>query len=221
VDWIELYNNGQESADMSGWYLMDGNSNVSLLPENLVLHSRHFLVASDDCSGELPDCQPLLLDFSLNSVSDSLLLYNSLGQRVFAIGWNDLWPTAETGLAYLNSPFSPFSSPDSWTPAEPPGTPGLPNPGWPGSGSFTRVRLASENPSSGSFSFFYETSSMPAEAILYDMAGRVVSRLDLPQSASGTVHADFSRSLPSGVYIVYLRSSTGSDSVRLTVITED
>lgn len=221
VDWIELYNNGLETVDLSGWYLMDGNRNVSMLPENLVIHSGHFLVASDDYSGDYPDCQPVLLNFSLNSAADSLLLFNGLGERIFSMGWNEGWPTAETGLVYLNSPLSPYHSPAGWTPAEPPGTPGMPNPGWIGGGGFTRVSLVSGNPCSGSFSFFYETSSMPAEAILYDMAGRVVSRIDLPQASSGTVHADFSRSLPSGVYIVYLRSSAGWDSVRLTVLTEE
>ncbi len=119
VDWIELYNNGLESVDLSGWYLMDGNRNVSMLPEDMVIHSGHFLVASDDYSGEYPDCQPVFLNLSLNSAADSLLLYNSLGEPVFSMGWNEGWPTAETGLVYLNSPFSSFQSHWGWSPAEP------------------------------------------------------------------------------------------------------
>jgi hypothetical protein len=77
------------------------------------------------------------------------------------------------------------------------------------------------NPSSGRFSFSYETSSLPVEAILYDICGRVVSRMNLPHVLSGTVDADFSGALPAGVYILYLRSQADADSVRLTILKEE
>lgn len=220
-DWIELFNAGQEAVDLSGWYLMDSRQNTSILPDGLVLSSGRYLVACDDPSEDFPGVEPVLLDFSFDSGKDSVFLFTSLGDSVFMLGWNETWPGMETGIMYLNSPLAPLSSPYSWTGTDPPGTPGTPNPGWAASPSYTRIRLASQNPCSGSFSFFYETSSFPVEAILYDMCGRVISRLDLPPAPQGTVTADFSGSLPSGVYIVYLRSSTGSDSIRLTVLQED
>ncbi len=55
---------------------------------------------------------------------------------------------------------------------------------------------------------------------MYDLTGRVVSRLDLQPGLSGTIKADFSGILPSGIYIVFLRSATGMDSVRLTVLAD-
>lgn len=220
-DWIELYNRGLEDTDISGWYLMDGERNTSVIPDGVSILSGGFIVLCENLQHDFQGLEPLPMDFCLNCQSDSLKLFNSTGDRIFALGWNESWPAKESGLMYLNSPVSPVSAPYSWTAGEPPGTPGYPNPGWPSNPSYTRVRLASQNPCHGSFSFFYETTSIPVEAILYDMSGRIVSRLDLPPSSSGTVSADFTGTLPSGVYIVYLRSSTGSDSVRFTVLQED
>jgi hypothetical protein len=83
------------------------------------------------------------------------------------------------------------------------------------------VRLASQNPCEGAFSFHYETSSQALEAVLYDMTGRRIAGIPLPPAREGTVDADFSGSLPSGVYILYLRSEDCSDSVRFTVLRKD
>jgi len=220
-DWIELFNSGREEIDLAGWILMDSNMNTSVFEPGTILLPGCFLVVCSNSEQVFPGLEPAFLDFSLCSESDSLLLFSKTGDRIFSLGWDCSWPGAATGFMYLMSPHSPVTSPYSWISAEPPGTPGEPNPGWPSNPSFTRVRLASPNPCTGSFSFFYETSSTPLEAILYDMCGRIVSRIDLPSTATGTVSADFTGTLPSGVYILYLRSSTDSDSVRLTVLQED
>ena len=220
-DWIELYNPGQNQVDLSGWFLMDAGMNTSFFDEGTCLLPGSYLVVCSNPQREFPGLDQAFLDFSLASEFDSLFLFSETGDRNFSMGWDCSWPGADTGIMYLRSPVSPISSPSCWISAEPPGTPGAPNPGWPSNPSYTRVRLASPNPCSGSFSFFYETSCIPAEAILFDMCGRIISRIDLPASPSGTVTADFTGALPSGVYILYLRSSTDSDSVRITVLRED
>ncbi len=101
-----------------------------------------------------------------------------------------------------------------------PGSPGLINPGWSQWSGCMKVTLLSENPCNGSFSFRYETTSPCVEANLYDLGGRVVERICLPDRNGGTVWADFSDSLPNGIYILHLRSSTASASVRITVIAD-
>jgi len=60
--------------------------------------------------------------------------------------------------------------------------------------------------------------SPSAEAFLYDFAGRVVARVELPEKKQGTVVADFSRSLPDGIYFLYLKSADGAASVGITFI---
>jgi len=222
TDWIELFNTGDGIEDLSGWYLRDSESNVCYLPEgSLVLPGSFALIAEDPQEFISVSCPVIPLEFRLDSDSDSILLYSNLGNIELTMGWNDSWAGSQTGIMYLASPLSAFSSQFSWVAAEPPGTPGLPNPGWESYGPVTRLSPAYPNPSNGRFSFFFETSSMPLEAILYDLCGRVISRLDLPASASGTVNADFSGALPSGVYVLYLRSQTGADSVRLTILEEE
>lgn len=218
-DWIELYNPGPGEADLSGWYLMDSEMNTSIFPENTWLAQGQLLAVWEE--PPLSRSEALQLDFSLDSEEDSLCLFNRSGSRVFTMGWTSDWPVENTGIIYLNTPVSPISVPYSWIPAPPPGTPGEANPGWDGIFPATTLQLLSANPTNGSFSVSYQSTSQPLEAMMYDMTGRIVSRLELPGAMSGVINADFSGRLPSGVYIVYLRSSTGSDSIRLTVLTEE
>ncbi len=217
-DWIEFYNPGPGDADLSGWYLMDSDRNTSLFPENTWLAPEQLLVVWQEPPSRSGG---LLLDFSLNSTEDSLNLFNSTGSPVFKMGWDSSWPSGETGIIYLETPVSSINTPYSWIQELPPGTPGEANPGWEGIFGQTSLQLISENPCSGKFTIAYQCTSQPQEAIIYDMAGRMISRLELPGNLSGTLNADFTGRLPSGIYIVYLRSSTGSDSVRLTVLTEE
>ncbi len=220
-DWVELYNSGCEAADMSGWYLMDSRMNISVFPNGTSLSPGKFLVAWEEPPQEEPYAsEAFQLNFSLNSDEDSLGLFNSLGTPVFRMGWDDCWPVDETGIIYLQYSRNFALSVENWCAALPPGTPGEANPGWDGVYNYVRLRLVTENPSNGTFSVEYQSSSQPLEATLYDLTGRVVSRLDLQAGLSGTINADFSGMLSSGIYIVFLRSSTGMDSVRLTVLAD-
>jgi len=206
---------------MSGWYLMDSQKNISVFPNGTSLLPGKFLVAWEEIpQGEQNTSEAFQLDFSLNSCEDSLGLFNSLGTPVFRMGWDDCWPVDETGIIYLKYSRYFALSLGNWCAALPPGTPGEANPGWDGVYNYVSLRLVAENPSNGAFSVAYRSSSQPLEAILYDLTGRVVSRLDLQAGLSGTISADFSGILPSGIYIVFLRSATGMDSVRLTVLAD-
>jgi len=218
-DWIELFNNSQTSANISGWYFMDVERNVSMVPGGTCMGPGGLLLAaSDPAAFDGKACITVPLDFGLSCASDSLFLYSSLGDRIFSMGWNELWPIETSGIMYLKSPLLPITSPRSWEYSAPPGSPGETNPGWTQSCCYTRVNLLSQNPCNGSFSFRYETTSLPAYAMLFDLAGRSISRIDLPFIHEGTVSADFSGMLPSGVYILFLRSTSGVASTRLTVL---
>ncbi len=220
-DWVELYNSGDEAVDLSGWFLKESDMNISVFRENTVLGPHQFLLISEDPlpieygSGTEAHHH---LNFSLNQSNDSLKLFNRLGTEVFSMGWDSSWPCDETGIIYLKSPEEDYHTCVSWSPTSPPGTPSTPNPGWNILLNYTDIRLISENPSNGTFSIEYQSSSEVLEAVLFDLSGRVVSNLDLQETISGVFSADFSSTLSSGIYFVYLRSSTGSDSVTLTVL---
>lgn len=218
-DWVELYNHSEYGVDLSHWYFMDSDKNISLLPEGTsVAPGGLLLIASEPASFQQLTCDVIPLDFSIASEADSLFLYSRLGDRVFCVGWNENWPIEETGIMYLTAPQSVITSRENWESAIPPGSPGELNPGWAEAAGSSDIFLTTQNPGNGFFSFHYRTPTIPAEVIIYDLAGRVCSRILLQENYIGDVTADFSDTLPSGVYILYLRSSGASASTRFTVL---
>lgn len=218
-DWVELYNSSEAGIDLSQWYLMDSEKNVSLFPEGTSIPPGGLLLAAEDPpSFDESLCGIISLDFGMDSSQDSLSLFSRLGDLVFCLSWNDLWPIQETGIMYLADPLALITNRDSWIVSIPPGSPGISNPGWVHHSDYNRIFLTSQNPGDGLFSFHYETYAPRAEAILYDLAGRRIAGIELPGIYSDDVTADFRATLPNGIYILYLRSSTGSASTRLTIL---
>ena len=218
-DWIELYNSSEEGIDLSQWYFVDSEKNVSLFPSGTSVPPGGLLLAAENpTSFDESLCRLISLDFGIDSSEDSLFFYSRLGDLVFCLSWNDLWPMEETGIMYLADPQSPFNTAGSWNVSIPPGSPGLLNPGWAHHFNYNRIFLTSQNPGDGLFSFHYETYAPGAEAILYDLAGRRIAGIELPGIYQDDVTADFRGTLPNGIYILYLRSSTGSASTRLTIL---
>ncbi len=220
-EWLELFNNSEYSVNVSRWYLMDSEKNISFIPDDFVLLPGEILLAAA-CPDSFENlfCKVVPLDFNLNTQQDSLSLYSQFGDLVFSFGWDDSWPIKSSGIMYLESPSAAVRYSHNWKAAAPPGSPGMINPGWSQWSGYMKVTLLSENPCNGSFGFRYETTSPCVEANLYDLSGRVLERIYLPEKNGGTVWADFSGSLPNGVYILHLRSSTASASVRFTVVAD-
>jgi len=218
-DWVELYNRSENDIDVSLWYFTDSDKNVSVIPDGtLIPHSGLLLAAEDPGSFTYLPRLATPLTFGIDSEEDHLSLYSKYGDLVFSVSWDDLWPMEETGIMYLQASWLSASSSSSWISASSPGTPGEANPGWESALDYTSVLLVSENPCDGSFAFHYQSSASSVEAMLFDLAGRIIARIDLPEGFQGYVSADFSNALPSGVYILYLRSSAGAASTRFTVL---
>ncbi len=218
-DWVELYNRSESDIDISRWYFTDSDKNVSVIPDGTVIPRYGLLLAAENPVSftDIPD-PAVPLTFGVNSVEDSLSLFSRYDDLVFSVNWDDMWPMERTGIMYLKAPWLPVSCSSNWVSASPPGTPGEANPGWDSALDYTSVFLVSQNPCDGSFTFHYQTSASPVEAVLFDLAGRIIARINLPEGCQGDVAADFSNTLSSGVYILYLRSSPGAASARLTVL---
>ena len=60
------------------------------------------------------------------------------------------------------------------------------------------------NPSDGSISFGYNLLALPAEVLLYDISGRLVSRLGLLDSAEGVFSSVFPEGVEPGVYFAVI-----------------
>jgi hypothetical protein len=125
---------------------------------------------------------------------------------------------AATGIFCLKSPWAYFQLPWNWEVSVYPGTPGEINPGWSAVKKPVDLQIVSANPCSGSFSFRYTVFSSTAEAFLYDFSGRVIMHIELPEKMQGTVTAVLPRSLPVGIYFLYLKTAGGAASARITLL---
>ena len=104
-DWIELYNYGQTTINLTGWYLSDSDTthkwviggDVSMLPNNrLVLASN-----KSKFSAVYPTIKNVIgsFEFGLGTPSDSVLLFDSSGKLMAGLQYNSEspWPTEANG----------------------------------------------------------------------------------------------------------------------------
>ncbi len=85
-DWVELFNSGATSMNLSGWSLSDdGNPRKYVLPDGTVLTGGGYLVIW--CDSQTNTTPGLHSGFSLNRAGESLFLYDTNGTRVDAISF--------------------------------------------------------------------------------------------------------------------------------------
>ena len=116
-DWLELFNPGEEAADLSGWTLVDelGEGSHWSFPTGTVLDPGDFLVLWCDAT---PEQGPLHTSFQLAADGESLLLFDADGvlveeTRYAMLFFDESWARVPDGA-------------DRWQiPARP--TPGRPN----------------------------------------------------------------------------------------------
>ncbi len=65
-EWVELFNNSEYSVDVSRWYLMDSEKNISFIPDDFVLLPGEILLATA-CPDSFENlfCKVVPLDFNL------------------------------------------------------------------------------------------------------------------------------------------------------------
>lgn len=136
-DWIELYNSGNSTQDLSGWTVRD-NSNYKgyTFPSGVTLDAKEYIVIATDLvqfKGEHPNITNVVGDMTLglSSSGDRIRLFDA-GNRVvtdFSYGIISPWPTKANGLGAtldLTSASNNPSSGSSWRAGCENGTPGTP-----------------------------------------------------------------------------------------------
>jgi len=137
-DWIELYNKGDETVDVSNWVFKDSDNNHQYsIPEGTTLDGNSYLVlakSKTDLEDLFPDAAPVIGDFSfgLSGAGELIRLYNSEGIEIDALEYDDNapWPEEPDG----NGPTLELSNPGfdnelaaswhaSYLPQAPHGTP--------------------------------------------------------------------------------------------------
>lgn len=101
-DWIELYNRGKKTVDLSGWRLSDGKKNLSkfVFPEGTKLKAGGYLTVW--CTGiddvEPGTKSPYSASFSLSAKGETLYLSNADGDRVQTLEFPAQYGNVSWGL---------------------------------------------------------------------------------------------------------------------------
>ncbi len=137
-DWVELYNNSDESIDLSNWVLKDNDdTHIFSIPEMTSISSGDYLVLCNDLvafSTIFPNVQNLIgnLGFGFSGGGELLRLYQPSQTLVDTVEYDDVapWPTEPDG----NGPTLELKHPDldnsvgtSWISSDSNGTPGAIN----------------------------------------------------------------------------------------------
>ena len=101
-DWIELYNRGKKTIDLSGWKLSDGKKNLEkfVFPKGTKLKAGSYLTIY--CTGE-DDIQPgtkspYYASFSLSAGGETLYLSDAMGERVQTLIFPEQYGNVSWGL---------------------------------------------------------------------------------------------------------------------------
>jgi hypothetical protein len=137
-DWVELYNNGTENINLSGWVLKDADdAHAFTIPQAQQLGAGEFLLVSRDknlFAATYPDAAPVIgnLGFGLSGGGEMVRLFNQNQDLVDWVEYDDFtpWPMEPDGKGAtlsLSHPDLDNSAAGSWFASPQGGTPGRKN----------------------------------------------------------------------------------------------
>ncbi|MSQ78637.1 MAG: T9SS type A sorting domain-containing protein [Flavobacteriaceae bacterium] len=172
-DWLELWNRGSQSVDISGWLFQDDNVKDSfLISIGTILQPNDRLVLAND-SAKLKKMFPFVsnvqgdFNFGLSSAGDMLKLRDANGRLRFGMLFNSdsTWPQMPNGGSYtleLAKDSFIYSEKRFWTTACPAGSPGKAKGNCEGSIVFTELNYNSEpGMNAGDWAELYNTGMVP------------------------------------------------------------
>lgn len=117
-EWIELYNRGTETYNLSGWKIKDLTSSGTI-NASLVINPGEYAVIADDSSiADFYDMDVLWTVInlpSLNNTGDELLLTDSFGTVVDSVAYSPNWGKNNPGSSLERlDPDSDSNDPDNW-----------------------------------------------------------------------------------------------------------
>lgn len=93
-EWIEVYNNGNEPVNLSGWKLKEGgtNHNLALMKETWILNSGDYVIIADDTTTflvDFPQFNSMLFDSTftsgLSNSGEELAMVDGIGTVAFIL----------------------------------------------------------------------------------------------------------------------------------------
>jgi len=137
-DWVEFYNNGSSSQDLTDWQFKDSDDeHIFQFPVGTILEADDYLVitrTSETFTARFPNVANYLgnFDFGLSSNGEFLRLFDSEGTLMDSVFYlpDSGWPEAADGEGpslELIDPNSDNTLPENWTTFTSNGTPGRAN----------------------------------------------------------------------------------------------
>ncbi len=136
-DWIELYNNSGEEADLSGFYFRDSEeSHRFIIPSGTIIQPGSYLVIVNDSAAFSTEFNGVAnigcFDFGLNGGGEEVILFNSFNEIVDEVKYDDKhpWPSGADGMGHsleLINPDMDNKLAGSWAASVGKGTPGFVN----------------------------------------------------------------------------------------------
>ena len=124
-DWVELFNNGNSSVDLSGWKLKDGNDfNEFIIPNGTTLGVGQYLVLASDLM-KFTSIHPTVsnvigeLGFNLSSTGEAIRLYDQFGRIKLTVTYDNNPPWSEIadgkgGTLELLNKDADLNNPSNW-----------------------------------------------------------------------------------------------------------
>ncbi len=246
-DWIELFNNSEESVDLSNWIFKDSDDEHQfIIPQGTILDSNNYLVLTKndaDFSTLFPDVINKIgdFDFGLSGGGELIRLYDNNGLIVDQVQYDDEepWPIEPDG----NGPTLELINPDqdnnlaeNWTASENHGTPGAINSNFTGNGDNVDPQISSvlmcypnplylENNRHIIINIAFSVKNdSPTSLDIYNIKGQKVKNLRSEKIAKG-VHSmnwdgmnKFNHPVPSGVYFLHIKNGKYTKTTKLMVI---
>lgn len=227
-DWIEFYNNSDETIDMSGWKFSDSVEETQFVfAEGTLLNADSYIVLTRDSlkfNEHFPDVNNRTgdIDFGFSGDGESLFLFDESDNMVDQLTYNDKspWPIEADGLGAtlsLTNPGFDNSVGENWAASSGYGTPGRMN-----NGVFVsnEEEIESELPSKITLNQNYPNPFNPETVIefnldkptlvqlrVFDLQGRLVSVIASGMKSKGTHKAIWNASAyASGIYFYQLEA---------------
>lgn len=200
-DWIELYNNGSSSIDLSGFYLSDDSTELLkwAFPEGTTIDANGYLIIwADDEDGQTG----LHANFKLSASGEDIFLLDSastiLDHIQFGVQATDVsFGRIPNGTGNFQRMITTFNAENIGTTSI---EPTIQSPGF----------VLAPNPTSDSFSIrFTDAIPQSRDLVIYDLRGKVVYR----DSLSGDITID-SSNWATGIYVVRVDNTVMKLSVR-------
>jgi hypothetical protein len=136
TDWIELFNYGQTTVDLTGWYITDGIAEHKwIIPGSFYLKTNERLVLTSNINkfnNTYPNVQNVVgsFGFGLSSSSDSIQLFDNYNKLIAGLKYSSQspWPTEayDQGMTLeLIDPDEDLSKAENWFAGCLGGSPGL------------------------------------------------------------------------------------------------